>query len=151
MGLYYTIKRENVALSTTNDLLTIIGAATRSWRIKSIEIDGLGTASAANAVGIYRVGTAGVTPGGAITPTPNNPAASAAALTTSTTWGTQPVVGVEVRTLAVNSNGGINRWVAIPNVEEIEAPGGANAAASISIRSSVGTGNVNIQVTIEEF
>lgn len=151
MGLTYTIKRENVALSTTNDLLTIIGSTTRSWRIKSIEVSGMGTASAANTLGIYRVGTAGITPGGAITPTPNNPAAPAAALTTSTTWATQPVVGVELRTMAVNANGAINRWVAIPNIDEIECPGGATAASSISLRAAVGASLVNLQITIEEF
>jgi hypothetical protein len=151
MGQVYSVKRSNVTVSTTNDLLALISNATRSARVISIEIGGLGTSSAANSIGVYRVATAGVTPGGAVTPTPANPASPAAGFTAPTTFATQPVLGTLVKQMDVNANGGINRWNAIPGKTEIEFPGGAAAPGSLSIRGISGTSNIDIEVWVEEF
>lgn len=59
MGVRYTLTRSNFALSTTLDSLTVISAATRALRLLELTIGGMGTASAANELGIFRVATAG--------------------------------------------------------------------------------------------
>lgn len=152
MPLRYSAKVNNVALSTTTDMLALYAAANRSLRIVEISVGGMGTASAANALGVYRVGTVGITPSGAVAATPLNPAAPAAAALTATGWGTQPVVAASpLLILPFNANGGIFRWVA-PPYGEIEVPGGGLlAASSISFRSVLGTSNVTLNVIFDEF
>lgn len=148
----YNVQRSNAALSTTADFFTIISAAARSFGILEIDAQGQGTASAANEIGIYRVGTAGVTGGGAITPAPVSPTSPAFTGTVNTTWGTQPVVGALVHQIGLNANGQRYFWRCNPNLNNaIWSPGGANAAGSLSCgRSLVGTSNASLRVQIAE-
>lgn len=145
----YTVSRSNVALSTSNDLITFTPAANRAIQIIEISVGGMGTASAANELGVYDVTTAGVTGSGALTPTKINRFAPAAASTINTAWTTQPVVGGEILSLPVNANGGIYRWVARPG-EEITVIGGATTNFQLSLRSAVGTSNVSVHVVFIE-
>lgn len=141
----YTYQVSNTALNTASDLMTIIPASGRRIQIIEIAIQGMGTASAANELGVYR-STGGTTGGGAMTATKLSTDAPSAASTVNTTWSGQPTLGGKVLALGVNANGGIYRWVARPG-EEIESRGGVD---QISLRSAVGTSNVSVTVVVVE-
>ena len=70
MGIVYDISRSAVTLTAGNDIVTIAAAATRSFRIISFSISGLGNASAQNEFGFFRQSALGTTGGGALTPMP---------------------------------------------------------------------------------
>lgn len=144
MGLY-AVNRSNVALNTSNDLMTFIAPANRRIRIVEISIGGMGTASAANELQVAR-STGGTTGGGALTAEPLEPDSVAAGSTVNTTWAAQPTLGNVLLRLPVNANGGIYRWVARPGEEIV-----ARNAGQISLRSAVGTSNVSVHVVFEEF
>lgn len=144
----YTVQVSNTALSTSNDLMTFLPAAAHPIQIIEVSVAGMGTASSANELGVYR-STSGTTGGGAITPTPlgrytsTNP--PVATCVVDTTWAAQPTLGGKILALGVNSNGGIYRWVARPGEEIIAA-----STDQISLRSAVGTGNVSVTVVFTE-
>ena len=141
----YTYNVSNTALSTTADLMTIIPPASRRIQLIEVSVAGMGTASAANELGVYR-STAGTTGGGALTAAKMSTDAPTAGSTVNTTWSTQPTLGVKVLALGVNANGGIYRWVARPG-EEIESRGGVD---QLSLRSVVGTSAVSVFVVVVE-
>jgi len=154
----YNVRVSNVALSTSADLLTLIGGASRSFLITEFEAEGDGTSSAYNEFGFYRVATAGVTGSGAVTPiavdSPNltgtTPALAFSGLV-YTAWSTQPTLGNLIQNVAVNANGQRVFWRAEANYSNaIVVPGGNNAAASISVRSISGTSNVSLRIQIRE-
>jgi len=156
--MIYNVQRQNIALSTTADFMTIISGATRSFLILEIDAEGDGTSSLYNEFGIYRVGTAGSTGGGAITPvaidSPNmtgtTPAIALSGVV-DTTWTTQPTLGSLIHQCPINNNGQRYFWRANPNLSNaIVCPGGANAAGTISVRSITGTGNTSIRLQIAE-
>jgi len=149
MGFRYTIPIPSTTLSTTNSSLTIIAGATRALKVNEIYLSGTGTASASNDVGVYRVGTAGVTGSAAVTPAPLNPAAPSQSFTNFTAYVTQPVVGTKILDIPVNSNGGVGYYRPQPG-QEIEIPAGNVAASTITIRSVSGTGTVAGWVVVEE-
>lgn len=149
MGTRYTIPLASTALSTANSLLTIVSGATKAFKVCEIYLAGTGTASAANDVGLYRVATAGITPGGAITPVPLNSSSNAASMTTATSYATQPVLGSKLLDIPVNSNGGVGYYRPQPGLE-IEVLAGNVAAGSITLRSVSGTGTVAGWVIVEE-
>jgi len=141
----YGVTRSNTALSTTNDLLTLITATARKGKIYMIEVDGMGTVSAANEVIVAR-SSGGVTAGGAIAPEPiERDIPATASMTTATTWATQPTLDDILMRMGVNANGGINRWVA-PQGKEIEI----RNAETLSFRSGLGTSPVSITVHFDE-
>jgi hypothetical protein len=142
----YKITRASTALSTTNDLLTLIAAANRRAKVVAIHIGGMGTASAANSL-IVQKSTGGVTGGGAITPQPTIADSPAATTVVNTTWGTQPTLAAApLLRLPVNANGGAFRWVALTEADKIEIRNNEQ----LSFRSETGTSNVIITVEIEE-
>lgn len=149
MGFKYKIPLPSFTLSTTNSSLTVITGALRALKITEIYLAGTGTASASNDIGLYRVGTAGVTGAGAITPSPDNPAASPSSCTNFTSYTTQPVVGVKLLDMPVNANGGVFYYRPMKG-DEIEIPAGANAAGSVTLRSVSGTSTVAGWMTVEE-
>lgn len=144
-GIGYRVTVVSTALSTTNDSITIIAAATRPLLIASVKIGGMGTASAANEIKLAR-STAGTTGGGALTPAPLNPSHAAAACTVYTTWSAQPTLGVVLSRLNVNANGGIDMFRALNGAECIYIPG----SGQFSIRSDSGTSNVNLAIQLFE-
>ena len=135
----YTARVENTALSTSNDTMTFVAASTRALIITAIMLGGMGTASAANSLKVCR-STGGTTGGGAVTPAPANPASPAAACSVFTTWSSQPTLGAVLDNISINANGAIVR---VPY--RIGVPG----SGQISLRSGVGTSNVNCTVHFE--
>lgn len=144
MGARYSISRTSTALSTTNDLMTIICPATRALKIWEIRIYGQGTTSVANEVRIAR-STVGTTGGGAITPVPLATLSPASGVTVNTTWSVQPTIGVDIRRIGVNANGAYSPLIFMPG-NEVDVP----PSGQISVRSAVGTSNVSIEIIIEE-
>lgn len=144
MGLY-AVNRSNVALNTSNDLMTLIAPSNRRIRLVELSVGGMGTASLAQEIAVGR-STGGTTGGGALTAEPLEPDSVAAGSTVNTTWAAQPTLGNVMLRLPVNANGGIYRWVARPGEEIV-----ARNAGQISIRPAVGNGNVSIHAVFEEF
>lgn len=144
----YTVSKDNVALSTTNDLVTLLPAAAHPIQVVEISICGMGTASAANSVGVYR-STAGTTGASGLTPTPvgrysstNPPVANTVVWTA---WTTQPTLGGIVLDIAVNANGGIYRWVARPGEEIVVA-----STDELSLRGITGSSNLSWHIVFLE-
>jgi hypothetical protein len=141
----YTVSRARAALNTSQDLLTIVASATKPLRIYVVDIKGMDTASAYNEVLMQR-STIGTTPGGAITPSKVNPSSGAASFAAYTTWSVQPALSGEILwRFGPNSNGGIDKDVVVPGFEW-SVPG----SGVVSFRSAAGTGNVVINVKVEE-
>lgn len=141
----YTVTRTSAALSTSNDLLTLVASATKPLRVLIADIKGMGTASAANEVLMAR-STGGTTPGGAIAPEKVNSGSAAPALAAYTTWGAQPSLAPQpLWRFGVNANGGVDKFVAMPGAEFSVPVGG-----QVSFRSASGTSNVTIAVLVEE-
>ena len=142
---FYSVSRSNVALSTTNDFMTLITAANRRLLLHEVSISGMGIASAANELLVSR-STGGTTGGGAVTPDKVVSDAPAAATVVDTTWAAQPTLsGTGLLRLGCNANGGVYRWVAKPG-EEIEC----RNAEQLSLRSALGTSSVSVHVVFEE-
>ena len=121
-------------------LFTLISAAAKSILITEIDAEGMGTTSAANETGIYRVGTAGTTGGGAVTPTPLTPTHPAFGGTAFASYTTQPIKGALIHNIPINGNGQRYFWRANPNLNNaIPVSGGNNATGSISIFTISGT------------
>lgn len=141
---FYAVSASNVAMTAGNDLVTLISASNKRFKLHEVSISGMGTVSAANEVQIAR-STVGTTPGGAQTPTPLIADSPAAATVADTTWSVQPTLGTVIARLGVNANGGIYRWVAKPG----EEPEWRNAD-QLSIRCAVGSSNVSWHAIFEE-
>lgn len=135
---FYGASVSPAAPGTTNDVLTLTGAASRVALLHEISVSGEGTASAANELILNRPSTLGVTPT-AQTPAQFDPDNAASGATISTAWTTQPVLGtVHLLRLGCNSNGGVYRWVAKPG-EEVRIRGNATVSVSqLSLRFSLG-------------
>lgn len=143
---FYSLSRSNTALpASTNDFITIIGAAARTFRLIEASIGGMGTASAANELAIGR-STNGTTSGGAVTNVPLQVNQVAAGFTNATTWTTQPTLGNVLLRLPVNANGGLYRWVRPPTVDYVFL-----TTDQASFRPATGTSTVSFHATVEEF
>jgi hypothetical protein len=142
----YAVTRSSTALSTSNDLITIVAAANRRTRVKAITVGGMGTTSAANSIAVSR-STGGTTPGGALVPPLKRVDDPASSTLVYTTWSAQPTVaaGGPLLRLPVNANGGVIRWVAPPG-QEIEL----RNSEQLSFRSETGTSNVVITVEFDD-
>lgn len=142
----YLVNRAKTALSTSNDLLTIVASATKPLRIIMAKLGGADAAPAFNEVLMQR-SSGGTTPGGAITPEKLNTGSGAASFSVYTTWsGGQPSLQAgPLYRFTVNANGGIDPFVAVPG-GEISVPVGGQ----VSFRSAEGTSNAVINLMIEE-
>ena len=97
----------------------------------------MGTASAANELGVYRIGTAGTTGAGAVTPVPTNALFTAFTGTAFASYTTQPIKGAVVQNMPLNSNGQRYFWKANPNLNNaIVVRGGNNANGSLGLAGS---------------
>lgn len=133
-------------------LFTIISAATRSFIVTEIDVEGMGTSSAAQEAGIYRVGTAGVTGGGAVTPVPTDASSTAFGGTAFASYATQPIKGALVHNVPINANGQRYFWRCNPNLNNcISVPGGAVAAGSLGVFTLSGTGVLTGRLQVVEF
>ena len=68
--IVYNVVRSGVTLSGTTPFLTIVPGANRSFLLVELDFEGMGNASAANEIGVYRVLAAGTGAATAITNTP---------------------------------------------------------------------------------
>jgi hypothetical protein len=149
VGLY-SATVSNVTFNTAADSMTLTPAANRRIQLIDVSIGGMGTASAANELGIFPATTVGVTGSGGITPWALSgdgltPAASA---TVFTAWATQPVVGQQMFSIPCNSNGGLYRYKYAPD-QPFYAVGLAAATRvtpQISFRAKVGTGTISMMI-----
>jgi hypothetical protein len=142
----FSINRQNVTVTNGNDILTIVAATGRRIKLLRCAITANGTASGTqNIVQVARAGTAGVTPGGAIT-AQGLYADSTAASTVNTTWGTQPVVPANAGfAYNLSSNGAIRTEAWLPE-DAIEA----RPAENISIRSISGSTPITVDLEFDE-
>lgn len=150
--LTYTAKLSAVtALNTAADLMTITAGSVTAIKITQIIVAGQATLSAANVLGIYRVGTLGAIPV-ALTAQPTNARFPAANSTVASGWTTQPVVGALLHALGFNGNGGVFNWVANQalGIAPIVIPAGVTAASQLSFRSLAGTSLAILTVMFEE-
>jgi hypothetical protein len=139
--IIYNVRVSGALSTTTTPIATIISGATRSFLVLEVDLEGMGTASQANEVGIYRVGTAGVTGSGALTftatDTPNMTGTTPALAFSGTGFGgysTQPIAGALVVNIPINANGQRYFWRANANLNNaVSVPGGNNAAGSIGL------------------
>lgn len=145
MGLF-TLSRSNVAFNTANDFLTIIGAASRQYDVVQLIIGGMGTASAAGEMGVYR-STVGTTPSGSITAVPVQTNQVAAGFTNATAWVAQPTLGNRFAGIPVNNNGGLAIWSPKAAGIKISSVG----VEQLSFRPLVGSGSYSFMLTLEEF
>ena len=121
-------------------LFTIIAGSVNSFLVTEIDAEGMGTSSAAQEFGIYRVGTAGVTGGGAVTAVPVNAGYAAFAGTAFASYATQPIKGALVQNVPINANGQRVFWRANPNLNNaIQVKAGNNAAGSLAGYTISGT------------
>lgn len=142
MGLIYSYTQVSAALNAgTSDHISIKAAAARSMLLREYTYSGLGTASAANEIGVYRttVGTIGTS--GFV---PHNSSASAAGAFTAVA-GATPTLGVKFHSFGLNANGALFRWVAGPGMA-IESGGGLQ----VGWRGVAGTSSATGMCIIEE-
>ena len=149
----FTIRKAGAAVSPdtgTASFLTVIAATNRACRVQEISASGLGTASAANEFSVAPSAT-GTTPGGAITPQPYNPLATAAAgFTTATTWATAPAPNAAAGiAFGVNANGGTYRWLAKTGFELMCQQAVASMAV-LAYRVISGTSSIAFHTIVEE-
>lgn len=130
-------------------LFTFISGSVQANLLTEYDFEGMGTSSAANELGIYRVGTAGVTGSGALTVTPTNPAYTAWAGTAFGGYSTQPIKGAIIMNVPINANGQRVFWRANPNLNNaISIPAGNVAAASIAGYTISGTAVVTGRIQL---
>jgi len=141
----FTVSRARTALSTSNDLVTIVASASKPLRIYVVDIKGMDTTSAYNEVVMQR-SSGGTGAGGALTVAKVNPGSAAASFFAYTTWSEQPLLSGELLwRFGPNSNGGIDKDVVLPGFEW-----SVPVSGKVSIRSAAGTGNVVLNLKIEE-
>jgi hypothetical protein len=139
--IIYNVRVSGALSTTTTPIATIISGATRSFLLLEVDLEGMGTASQANEVGIYRVGTAGITGSSALTFTavdvPNMSGTTPALAFSGTgfaAYATQPIAGALVRNIPINANGQRYFWRANANLNNaIAVTGGNNALGSIGL------------------
>lgn len=156
--IIYNVQRQNQALSTSADFMTIISGSTRSLLVLEFEAEGDGTASAYNELGFYRASAAGITGSSAITPvtveSPNMSGTTPALAFSGnvyTAWATQPTVSSLIQQLAVNANGQRAFWRCNANLSNaIVVPGGAGIGGTLSVRGINGTSSISLRVQFAE-
>lgn len=130
---------------------TFISGSVNSNLLIEFDLQGRGTSSADNEVGIYRIGTAGVTGSSAITLVPTNALYSAWAGTAFAAYSTQPVKGALVHNCPLNANGQRYFWRAMPNLSNaIVMPAGNVAAASLGFFPISGSSSVGGRVQLTQ-
>jgi hypothetical protein len=157
--IIYNVRVNGTAGTTTTALATLISGATRSFIVLEVDLQGQATASAANELGIYRVGTAGVTGSSAltfVTPEAPNMTGTTPALAFSGTgfgaYATQPIAGALLQNIGLNGNGQRYFWRCNPNLNNaLPVPGGNNAGGSIALFTLSGTSVFTGRIQIAEF
>lgn len=157
--MIYNVRVSGALSAVLTPIATIIGGANRSFQVLEVDLEGMGTASQANEVGIYRIATAGVTGSAALTFTANevpNMTGTTPALAFSGTgfgsYATQPIAGALAVNIPINANGQRYFWRANANLNNaVKVQGGNNALASIAFFPlNTAGGTVTGRIQIEE-
>ena len=150
----YNVRIPSFTLAaTTTAFGTIVSAATRSFLVMELDFEGMAGASAVNEIGLYRVGTAGVTGASALTFTSvdANSTIPAFAGTGFASYTTQPVAGTLLQNIPINGNGQRYFWRCNPNLNNaLVVPGGAVAAGSIMLAPISGSSLIAGRLQIAE-
>lgn len=147
MGNRYIIKQQNITPTAGNDIVTIISASSRRFRIQEVSVTGRGTSSAAQQIEVGR-STGGTTGGGALTPGKFDHQDEPAAVSTyNTTWSAQPTLDTHSEVIGWNALGGANRWIP-PKGNGLEMRNGDQV--SIRASASVTFQAMSISVIVEE-
>lgn len=141
----YTVTRNNVTPNIANDLVTFIATSGHPLRIKRIRCSGEAVTSTAMRTLIER-STSGTGGGGAITPSQTNTGDNAANTVVDTTWSGQPTLsGIPLYNESWNAFGG--GFDLTLDGREIYLVG----TEQLSIRNTIGTGLMSLDVEFEEF
>ena len=107
--IIYNVRVSGALSAVLTPIATIIAGTVRSFLLLEVDLEGMGTASQANEVGVYRVAPAGVTGSGALTFTavdqPNMTGTTPALAFSGTGFGgyaTQPIAGALVQNVPIN-------------------------------------------------
>ena len=144
MARSYTVSRTGVTAVVTNDLMTIIAGTGLPVKIKRIRASGEDTSSTAMRTVVQR-STGGTTGGGALTPEKTNTSDAAAGTIVYTTWSVQPTLS--------GSPLYVEGWNSFAGGFDLTLDGREiylRSAEQLSIRNTVGTGTVDIEVEFEE-
>jgi hypothetical protein len=143
-----SLSRSAVTMNTANDMLTIIAAANRKFKVVDFIIGGNGATSAAAAfceVGLY-LSTGGTTGGGALTPKKWETDAPTVGFTNFTTWSVQPTLsGDPYYRMPFNNYGGVIGKPIKPIGDII-----FRNLEQLSIRPISGTSAVTFTIVIDE-
>lgn len=145
----FSMSRGGVTMNTANDLLTVIAAANRKFKVVDFVAAGNGGTSAAAAyaeIGLY-LSTVGTTGGGALTPKKWESDNPTQGFTNFTTWSVQPTInaGQEYYRYGFNIYGGILSKPIQPLRDMI-----FRNSEQLSIRPISGTGIVTFTVVVDE-
>jgi hypothetical protein len=154
--IIYNLSRQSVTLSGTTPLLTVVPGSVRSFLILEIDVQGMGNASGANELAIYRVLAAGT---GTATAIANAPASVDSPNMTGTTpaiafsgsanasYGTtQPTLSSLLHNLPVNSNGQRYFWRANANLNNAIVTYGGSFGLTVAPISGTGVVSIRLQV-----
>ena len=156
--IIYNLARQSVTIAAGTPFFTVVPGATRSFIITEIDVQGMGNASAANELGLYRIATAG-TGGGTVIATganaidlPNmtgtSPALAFSGSAYSTYASTQPTLGSLLQNIPFNSNGQRVFWRCNANQNNaIPVPGGG---LGVTVAGLSGNGVCSIRLQIGE-
>lgn len=144
----YSLSRGSATMNTSNDLITIIAAASRKLFVRDIIVGGTGATSAAAAyceIGLY-LSTGGTTGGGALTPKKWETDEATQAFTNFTTWSAQPSLsGDPYYRLPFNNYGGVLGKPIKPIGDLI-----IRNSEQFSIRPISGTSAITLTVVVDE-
>lgn len=143
----------NEALSTTDDLRTVVTTATGAGsvvRVFEITFGGQASSSAVNILVVNRPSANGSGAVTNVTPEKLDPASAAASFSNASTFASsQPTLSTnDVASFSFNAFGGQVRWVAVPDCEIIV--GGQGAVSNLAIRSRSGTSTISGHIYVEE-
>lgn len=141
----YTITRNNVTPNVANDLVTLIAASGHPVCVKRVRCSGEATASTVMRTLVSR-STSGTTGGGAITPVQTNSGDNAANTVADTTWSGQPTLAT---TPLYNES-----WNAFGGGFDLTLDGREIwlvGTEQLSIRNTIGTGLMSIDIEIAEY
>ncbi len=160
--MIYNIIRSGVTLSGTTPIFTIVPGSQRSFQIIELDAEGMGTASAANELALYRVLAAGT---GAATANTNTPQAPESPNLTGTTPAmvfsgavntsyatTQPTFtsSAPVHNMPLNSNGQRYYWRANANLNNAIKVPALSSNPGIVLAPISGSGVVSVRVQVDE-
>jgi hypothetical protein len=160
--MIYNVIRSSVTLSGTTPYMTMLPGANRSFMVIELDLQGMGTSSAANEVGLYKVLAAGTGGATAIANTPQpvdapnmtgtTPAIAFSGAVNASYATTQPTftATAPLHTCPINSNGQRYFWRANPNLNNAIVVPAIAAPNGVLFAPITGTGVVTTRAQVAE-